>query len=263
MAPDVEVHRGALTFALVGATATVIDPRTIALDLSAASDSVRSFLDDRVYPWTESMIRVADVNRNGILGHSLGFALITPGQTDRSYLLQRLVDDTQGDLMPRQCREWTQAATRALGCWIEGLAVDGGGQLTNAAAPIDYAHCHFDPSARGRCVNNTPTGSFGAVEAVFARNCAGSNCHVGEATPRAGLDLSPGRAFASLVGVASSEVPSLLRVAPASTDASYLVCKVSASCAQRVGDRMPAGAPALSDADIGAIKAWISGGAHP
>jgi hypothetical protein len=133
----------------LGVTAR-IDGRSAVLDLSGAQSAARTFLDDRVYPWRETMVRVGDPNRNGMVGHTLGISLIEPGAPERSFLMMRLTDKSQGDLMPRQCRTWNQEATRVLGCWIRQLTVDDSGVPTNALEPIDLEACDYEPPA-GQC----------------------------------------------------------------------------------------------------------------
>jgi hypothetical protein len=259
-AATVEIHRGSLVITLDGAHVTNATTSALTLDLSGAAPETQAFLDDRVYPWTDLMVRVADVNRNGVLGASLGVSLIKPGDPSKSYVMMRILDETLGELMPVVCRAWSEAATRALGCWIKGLKVDGTGAVTNGLDPIDYASCDFQPAGKGRCTQAAASG-FGAVQAIFSQKCGGSGCHVDEATPAAGLDLSIGKAAASLVGIASTSVPSMPRVTPGKPEASYLFCKIDATCAARQGERMPRGEPALADADLATVRAWIEGGA--
>lgn len=264
-ASDLAVKRGSSSFTLgaAGVIATVADARTVTLDLTNADPAAKTFLDDRVYPWQPSMVRVADVNGNGTLGHGMGMALVVPGQPMQSYLLLRLIDNTQGDLMPRQCREWDQQATRALGCWIRGLKMAADGTVANANDPIDYARCDFDPGTRGRCAQNKPVapkGSFAAAADVFTRSCGGEGCHSG-AMPAGSLDLSAGRAWGSLVGAQATEVTGMLRVKAGDPDASYLYCKIDPSCTQRAFAQMPYQAGTLPQADRDAIRDWIVMGA--
>jgi hypothetical protein len=259
-AAPVEVHRGAVVFKLDGARATNATASSVTLDLASAGPETQAFLDDRVYPWTDLMIRVADVNRNGTLGAALGVSLVKPGDPGKSFVIMRILDDTLGELMPVVCRAWSEAATRALGCWIKGLKVDAAGTVTNGLEPIDYASCDFRPAGKGRCTQAVASG-FGAVQAIFTKSCGGSGCHVDEASPAGGLDLSLGKSAAALVGVASSSVPSMARVAPGKPDASYLFCKIDASCAARTGARMPRGEPPLAAEDLATVRAWIEGGA--
>ena len=88
-------------------------------------------------------------------------------------------------------------------------------------------------------------------------NCAVSGCHSG-ASPPAGLNMTA-PAYASLVNVASTEVPSLLRVRPSDPNNSYMIQKLEGTAA--VGGRMPLGGPFLDAATIARIRAWIAAGA--
>jgi hypothetical protein len=92
---------------------------------------------------------------------------------------------------------------------------------------------------------------------IFARNCTLSSCHDAE-SPEEGMSLvAP--THAALVGVASSEAPDLVRVAPGDPEASYLLQKIT-SATPRDGERMPPGQPLASN-KIEAIRAWIAAGA--
>jgi hypothetical protein len=91
---------------------------------------------------------------------------------------------------------------------------------------------------------------------IFARNCTFSSCH--GASAQKGLSLaSP--AHASLVGVASSEVPAMARVAPGDPDGSYLLHKIQ-DPTPADGVRMPPDQP-LPAYKIEAIRGWIAAGA--
>jgi hypothetical protein len=254
-----DIHRGTTVIHLTGAKVSAATTTSVTIDLTKASAEVKAFLDDRVYPWTDLMVRVADPNQNGVLGAAMGMSLIVPGDPDKSYVMARIVSDTYGEYMPAVCRAWSEAATRALGCWIKGLKVDASGTVQNGFDPIDYASCDYDPTGKGRCVQDGASG-FAAVQSIFSKSCGGSSCHVDQASPQGGLDLSVGKAAGALVGVASSEA-SMPRVTPGNPDQSYLWCKLEPTCAARTGDRMPRGGPWLSDADLATIKAWIEGGA--
>jgi hypothetical protein len=241
----------------VGADGVVVeasDEKTITLSFGSAK-SAKAFFDDRMYPWHSGMLRVADVNGNGVRGAELGISLITPGEPLKSYLVLRLFDPAYGDLMPRQCRKWTDEATRALGCWVKGLVTDGSGQVQNAADPIHYDTCDFSPLGQGKC------GTGADVGAIFARSCAGQSCHVGEAKPAAELDLSEGKWQSSLIGVPSTQDPEKIRVTAGDLDASYLACKLDEACEARVGGVMPSGDGELSNEDRVALLAWIKAGA--
>jgi len=96
---------------------------------------------------------------------------------------------------------------------------------------------------------------------IFTPIC--SVCHTGGGSSLpASMDLTSSAAtFAAIVGVASTEVPSLLRVNPGNPDASYLVHKVEGA-PDIVGSRMPLGGAPLDPTSIANIRAWISAGAQ-
>lgn len=260
-----EVHRGNTVYTLKGAGISAVSGRTITLGVRFADGAVRTFLDDRKYPWHEGIVRVGDPNGNGVLGHSdpksAGHASIVPGDPMKSFLILRLIDESKGDLMPRQCREWDDAATKALGCWIRGLKTDASGNVTNAEEPIDYATCDFNPGDKGRCKTIAATGGRPTVEAIATRSCGGSGCHVDEKAPAAGLDLSAGKLFEMLVNVASTQVSGAMRIVPGAPDDSYFLCKLDPSCSKRRGALMPAGAQGLSPSELAIVRQWIADGA--
>ena len=82
-------------------------------------------------------------------------------------------------------------------------------------------------------------------------------------TPAApsGLALDLTIAYQSLVGVPSSEAPTLMRVNPNKPDSSFLVWKVE-DRPGIVGSRMPLGLPKLSNEQIAILRGWIVGGAQ-
>jgi hypothetical protein len=254
-----EVHRGDVVVLLKGAGISGVAGRSVTLGLKYADPGARAFLDDRKYPWREGIVRVGDPNGNGVLGHSkyAGHASIVPGDPMKSFLILRLIDESKGDLMPRQCREWDDRATRALGCWIEGLKPDA----SNADDPINYATCKFDPGTGGRCRTLEATGGREAVEAIAKRSCGGSGCHVDEMTPAAGLDLSAGKLLTSVVDVPSSQLSGAKRIVPGQPDESYFLCKLDPSCTKRRGALMPAGAQGLSPSELAIVRQWIADGA--
>lgn len=101
--------------------------------------------------------------------------------------------------------------------------------------------------------------NFNSIQAkLFDTTCAVSGCHEGSGAPH-GLQLSAGDSYGLLVGVPSGEVPGLNRIEPFDPDNSYLIQKLEGTAA--VGARMPRGGAALAQADIDAIRLWISNGA--
>jgi hypothetical protein len=101
--------------------------------------------------------------------------------------------------------------------------------------------------------------NFDSIQAnIFEPLC--EHCHAGANAP-AGLRLDAANSYAMLVGVSSLERPGVLRVAPGDPSASYLIHKLEGT--QSVGERMPAGLPALPQASINVIRQWITDGAQP
>lgn len=93
---------------------------------------------------------------------------------------------------------------------------------------------------------------------VFTPNCATAGCHAGASAPQ-GLQLDAQNSFALLVGVASSEVPTVLRVAAGNPDNSYLIQKLEGTAA--AGGQMPLGRAPLPQATIDVVRQWITDGA--
>lgn len=108
-----------------------------------------------------------------------------------------------------------------------------------------------------------PPGGFGPnfseIQAnIIEPNCATTGCHFGAAAPQ-GLRLDSVNSYGMLVGVASTQSSSVLRVSPGNPNNSYLVQKLEGSAS--VGAQMPLGAPPLPQASIDVIRQWISDGA--
>ncbi|MFO1425927.1 MAG: hypothetical protein U1F11_02925 [Steroidobacteraceae bacterium] len=113
------------------------------------------------------------------------------------------------------------------------------------------------PAESGAGLPPAAAGSFKAVQDnVFTPIC--TTCHSGASAPL-GLRLDAANSYALLVNVPSVEVGSLKRVAPGDPANSYLVQKIEGRAS--VGARMPLGGPALSQANIDLVRAWIASGA--
>lgn len=105
-----------------------------------------------------------------------------------------------------------------------------------------------------------PTATLTRVQSeIFTPTCARAGCH-DAVVAQAGLTLIAGSAHGELVNQPSTELPNMLRVKPSSAVESYLYKKVTGA-AEVVGDRMPQGGPALTDAQIKLIRDWIRRGA--
>jgi hypothetical protein len=96
------------------------------------------------------------------------------------------------------------------------------------------------------------------IQPIFNNNCS---CHLTGAP--AGLSLAEGQAYANLVNVLSSQVPTLNRVTPGDPDNSYLFMKHIGD-PRIVGDRMPRNNPTFFDQNpdlLGLERQWILEGA--
>lgn len=133
---------------------------------------------------------------------------------------------------------------------LTAVARDGAGnETTSAAVAVNV-------------VVAAPAVTLASLQtAVFGPRCSG--CHNGSGGGLPGsMNLSTaGASYAALVGVASTEVPSLQRVNPNDPDISYLIDKLEGT--QTVGVRMPQGGPFLDQATINEVRAWIQAGAAP
>jgi hypothetical protein len=119
----------------------------------------------------------------------------------------------------------------------------------------------LDQSGRPRPPGGTTggplTADFDSIQQnVFSPICTA--CHAGGSAPQ-GLRLDATNSYALLVGVPSTEVPSVLRVKPGDPANSYIIQKLEGHAA--VGAQMPFGGPALPAATIAVIAQWISDGA--
>jgi hypothetical protein len=148
--------------------------------------------------------------------------------------------------------------TRAVGCGllaivyllisISGCAGNGNGLDANGRPII------------GGSGGNVPlSADFDSIQShIFTPIC--SVCHAGGSAPE-GLRLDAANSYNLLVGVPSTEVPSVLRVKPGDPDNSYIIQKLEGHAA--VGAQMPFGGPYLSTETIAFIRQWITDGAQP
>lgn len=144
--------------------------------------------------------------------------------------------------------------------WNSTSVADGA--VTIDAQALDAAGNVGTSSLSSATVSN-PTGpaafTFTEIQTqIFNSSCALSGCHSG-GTPAAGMNLDA-PAYSRIVGVASSEVPSLQRINPGNAADSYMIRKLEGGPGI-VGARMPLGGPFLPQATIDRIRAWIDSGA--
>jgi hypothetical protein len=133
------------------------------------------------------------------------------------------------------------AAASLSACAGNGMGLDQGGR----------------PLPPGGSGGGTLTADFDSIQQnVFTPICTA--CHAGSNAPQ-GLHLDAANSYAQLVGVASVEQPSILRVAVGDPDGSYIIQKLEGHAA--TGAQMPFGGPPLPAATIAVIRQWISAGA--
>jgi len=102
------------------------------------------------------------------------------------------------------------------------------------------------------------TATFQSIQDnVFTPIC--TKCHIGSGAPE-GLQLDAAHSYSLLVGVASAEQATVLRVSPGSPDNSYIIRKLQGT-AGISGGQMPLGGPYLPQSTIDVIRQWITAGA--
>jgi Big-like domain-containing protein len=134
-------------------------------------------------------------------------------------------------------------AAAATGCAGNGNGLDANGNPTT-------------PGGGG----TTPlTADFKSIQDnVFTPIC--TKCHIGAGAPE-GLQLDADHSYALLVGVASAEQPTVLRVSAGNPDNSYIIRKLQGT-AGISGGQMPLNGPYLPQSTIDVIRQWITAGAQ-
>ncbi len=150
--------------------------------------------------------------------------------------------DCLGNVRRPGCLLFSLLSTVIIGCTAgsgEGLDISG------------------RPLGEGGDVPLAPT--LASVQAnVFNPSCI--VCHAGAGAPR-GLRLDAANSFTNLVGVASRQGSSFLRVAPGDPDQSYLIHKLEGTAS--TGVQMPLGGPPIPQSTINFVRQWITDGALP
>jgi hypothetical protein len=116
------------------------------------------------------------------------------------------------------------------------------------------------PSTKPSTVDRvTPVGFKRDVLPLLQTSCVA--CHQ-RSVPSGALSLEPVDAYASLVGIGSSQI-AMMRVAPRAPDKSYLMYKLLGTHASVLGsgNMMPIGQPPLMESELETIRTWIAQGA--
>ncbi|EDM77864.1 hypothetical protein PPSIR1_01517 [Plesiocystis pacifica SIR-1] len=242
-----ETESGALA---VGALSSVVwQPYGQVLEIADLS-----LLTDAELNLLESALVGGDPNRNGTFGADDPYALVEPGDTARSYLLQRLQGNVPGSPMPLANQPLSSAEVIALACWIESTAGEGAAEDLGLA--IDYANCDFAQTFGGGAVSGGHSLSED-VQPILDQSCAFGGCH-GGTQPAADLDLSAGKAYDALLG-GSAQNPGQALVEPGNPTNSYLMTKLTGNGLS--GVQMPKGGDPLDETSIGIVRQWIIEGA--
>lgn len=145
--------------------------------------------------------------------------------------------------------------------WMNETIAVTGADVVNFTGNMWYVNvsttAHASGEARGQ-IQAPPT--LGLLQSdIFTPKCSG--CHSGVGSTLPGVqNLTDGNTYASVVGVASIEQSSLMRIQPGDPDNSYLVHKVEGGPAI-TGVQMPAAGGLLTQTQIGWILAWVTAGA--
>jgi Bacterial Ig-like domain len=130
--------------------------------------------------------------------------------------------------------------------------------LTACAGSGQGLDASGEPLTPGSNPDTPLTADFQSIQDnVFTPICA--PCHSGASAPE-GLQLDAAHSYALLVGVPSTEVPTLDRVKPGDPDDSYIVLKLE-NAPGIIGAQMPFGGPYLPQSTIDVIRQWITSGA--
>ncbi|HTB90591.1 MAG TPA: hypothetical protein VK743_21665 [Steroidobacteraceae bacterium] len=120
-----------------------------------------------------------------------------------------------------------------------------------------------NPIVPGTSTSSPLSADFESIqENIFTPIC--SVCHAGGSAPE-GLRLDAANSYNLLVGVPSTEVPSLMRVKPGDPANSYIIQKLQgiAAVGKQMPDGCPTSQPCLTPTQIGFIQQWIMNGAPP
>jgi Bacterial Ig-like domain len=146
------------------------------------------------------------------------------------------------------------AALLAAAAGLAGCAGNGEG-LNSNGLPVGSSS---SGGGSGSGSGGTVTADFQSIqENVFTPIC--SPCHSGATAPE-GETLDAAHSYNSIVGMPSTEVPSLDRIKPGDPDSSYLVQKIEGAPGI-VGAQMPYHETPLPQSTINAIRQWVTDGA--
>jgi hypothetical protein len=133
---------------------------------------------------------------------------------------------------------------------------------TGALACDDDGGAEADDETTGD-EDGDPLSYTADIQPIWDTNCL-TACHEADGVAFSTLDLS-GDSYDNVVNAAALQAPGLNLIEPGSAAESYLVAKLRGTQVEAggLGDTMPSGAGALSQATIATIEEWIDAGAMP
>jgi hypothetical protein len=141
-----------------------------------------------------------------------------------------------------------------LACLSVGCAGEGGDGGDGGGGP--------KPPECTSQVPGDPISYQANIAPLLSRSCGLAGCHLPPLV-NAGLDLTPAKAYAQMVGVNAQQVPNLKRIRPGDPDNSYVIRKITPG-APIQGVLMPNGCPGtpaagqcLSDDEREAFRTWV------
>jgi uncharacterized protein (TIGR03118 family) len=138
--------------------------------------------------------------------------------------------------------------------------ITNGTAVSLTAVAVDAAGNKTTSAAVSVTVNVPPAPTLTDLQTNVFSHCVGCHSGVGTSLPGS-MNLTAGNTYASIVNVASVEMPALNRVKPGDSANSYVVKKLLGS-PDISGSRMPLGGPFFDQATIDQVKAWIDAGAQ-
>ncbi len=154
-----------------------------------------------------------------------------------------------------------------MGHWSTELATITASDVGNFTANKLYVNVKTPAAPNGAIrgqinASSTPPAAPTLTQLKSSAFSVCGGCHTGGGTSLpASMDLTPAHIYTSIVGVASVEQSTLMRVKPGAPDHSYVVLKLEGA-AGITGARMPFGGPYLDQATIDQVRAWVTAGAQ-
>ena len=153
--------------------------------------------------------------------------------------------------MSSRLRRFVPAAGMLIALCLASAACDG--NLSDLTGPTPDLEPTWSSSQRE---------IFDTTDSSGRRACTQCHTNAGGRRPAGGMNLSPGVAYASLVGVASTGKRDAIRVIPGDPVNSYLMHKLGGR-RDIVGRREPPGnGPFLTQGQMLVIRRWIELGAQ-